>query len=153
MLFWDLAPSGDFWEAGFHFVPDGPAIVARRFIAGLAIGGNTYRGMSVSARGRLARGGSCASRKSKEVCDWRGTLIRRHAHPPIPVPPTPHRSGPGDKYGSRVRCDSCRCAHRFGDFSTKERVGPFGTVPSRDAFPGTLCLATIVLSLRDKIHK
>src|SRR5271165_3331296 len=29
---------------------------------------------------------------------------------------------------------------------------PYGTVLSRDAFPGTSCLATIMLSLRDKIH-
>ena len=29
---------------------------------------------------------------------------------------------------------------------------PYGTVPSRDAFPGTSCLATISLSLRDKSH-
>ncbi len=30
---------------------------------------------------------------------------------------------------------------------------PYGTVPSRDAFPGTSCLATISLSLRDKRTK
>jgi hypothetical protein len=29
---------------------------------------------------------------------------------------------------------------------------PYGTVLSRDAFPGTSCLATIMLSLRDEIH-
>ena len=29
---------------------------------------------------------------------------------------------------------------------------PYGTVLSRDAFPGTSCLATIMLSLRDKLH-
>ena len=29
---------------------------------------------------------------------------------------------------------------------------PYGTVLSRDAFPGTSCLATISLSLRDKSH-
>mgnify|MGYP003623046068 CR=1 FL=1 len=29
---------------------------------------------------------------------------------------------------------------------------PYGTVLSRDAFPGTSCLATIMLSLRDKSH-
>src|SRR6202022_134906 len=29
---------------------------------------------------------------------------------------------------------------------------PYGTVLLRDAFPGTSCLATIVLSLRDEIH-
>ena len=27
---------------------------------------------------------------------------------------------------------------------------PYGTALSRDAFPGTSCLATIILSLRDK---
>ena len=29
---------------------------------------------------------------------------------------------------------------------------PYGTVPSGDIFPGTSCLATISLSLRDKSH-
>jgi hypothetical protein len=71
----------------------------------------------------------------------------------------------------RVRCDSCRCAaRRFDDwsdeisnpktenitlsvgFAAPDHTVPYGTVLSRDAFPGTSCLATIMLSLRDKIH-
>jgi hypothetical protein len=31
-----------------------------------------------------------------------------------------------------------------------DHIVPYGTVLSRGAFPGTLCLATIILSLRDK---
>jgi hypothetical protein len=48
-----------------------------------------------------------------------------------------------------------RCAHLF--YSTKplglaapDHTVPSGTVLSRDAFPGTSCQATIVLSLRDE---
>jgi hypothetical protein len=71
----------------------------------------------------------------------------------------------------RVRCDWCRCvARRFDDwsdeisnpktenltlsvgFAAPDHTVPYGTVLSRDAFPGTSCLATIMLSLRDKIH-
>jgi hypothetical protein len=33
-----------------------------------------------------------------------------------------------------------------------DQTVPYGTVLSRDAFPGTSCLATLMLSLRDKIH-
>src|ERR1700731_4178079 len=70
----------------------------------------------------------------------------------------------------RVRCDSRGGARRFDDWSEKfpirrlktftldvglaapDQTVPYGTVLSRDAFPGTSCLATIMLSLRDKIH-
>jgi hypothetical protein len=59
----------------------------------------------------------------------------------------------------KVRYDSCRDAHRFdmAPISTRNTSGigcarsyrTYGTVLSRDPFPGTSCLATIVLSLRD----
>jgi hypothetical protein len=70
----------------------------------------------------------------------------------------------------RVRCDSRGFARRFDDWSEKFQIRrlktftldvglaapdhtvPYGTVLLRDAFPGTSCLATIMLSLRDKIH-
>src|ERR1700722_14180615 len=55
----------------------------------------------------------------------------------------------------RVRYDSCRCAHRFdmAHISTRntsaigwpDHTVPYGTVHSRDPFPGTLCLATIAV--------
>jgi len=66
----------------------------------------------------------------------------------------------------RHRQQHLRENHRFDDWSDETfrreiialRVAapahtvPYGTVLSRDAFPGTSCLATIVLSLRDKNH-
>src|ERR1700722_11624623 len=76
--------------------------------------------------------------------------------------------GAGENASRRVRSDSCRCAHRFDDWSeevssrkteTEPRRAcrreiplgfaapghtvPYGTVLSRDTFPGTSCLATI----------
>ena len=73
----------------------------------------------------------------------------------------------------RVRCDLRRCAHRFDDWrrvfslpqetprtfrreiplglAAPDHTVPYGTVLSRDAFPGTSCQATIVLSLRDAL--
>jgi hypothetical protein len=74
----------------------------------------------------------------------------------------------GENASRRVRSDSCRCAHRFDDWSDEvsnmktetetRRTGrreiplgfaapghtvPYGTVLSRDVFPGTSCQATI----------
>src|ERR1700730_7015100 len=46
----------------------------------------------------------------------------------------------------RVRYDSRRC----GGSAAPDHTVPYGTVLSKDAFPGTSCQATIMLSLRDK---
>jgi hypothetical protein len=35
---------------------------------------------------------------------------------------------------------------------TPDHTVPYGTVLSEDAFPGTSCLATIMLSLRDEVQ-
>jgi hypothetical protein len=82
-------------EAGFHFVPEGRLIVARRFIAGLAIHrifvpegrlkvdlGRQGTRIGVWEYGRAGLwGGSCASRKSKEVYAIGAT--RQNANTPI----------------------------------------------------------------------
>jgi hypothetical protein len=76
------------------------------------------------------------------------------------VPGTWNSANP--KPSRRVRYDSCRYAHRFdmAPISTRNTSGigcadhtvPYGTALSRDTFPGTSCLATIMLSLWDNIH-
>jgi CsoR family transcriptional regulator, copper-sensing transcriptional repressor len=38
------------------------------------------------------------------------------------------------------------------ELAAPDHTVPYGTVHSRDTVPGTSCLATIMLSLRDKIH-
>jgi hypothetical protein len=42
------------------------------------------------------------------------------------------------------------CAH--SGLAGPDHTVPYGTVPSTDAFPGTSCQATIVLSLRDALY-
>src|SRR5271165_4681445 len=77
------------------------------------------------------------SRRDRAIVAW-------HEVPGTAPPKEPSR---------RVRCDSCRRAHRFDGWSTFRReiplglaapdhTVPYGTVLSRDAFPGTSCQAT-----------
>jgi hypothetical protein len=110
--------------------------------------------------------GSLSTRRHRgcDVCVQRRSAARRahgtkclgQRHPEAP--------------SRRVRCDSCRCARRFDDWSDEisnaktENIyvgcgisGARSCRTLRDgsfegAFQGTSCLATIMLSLRDKKH-
>jgi hypothetical protein len=70
-----------------------------------------------------------------------GAIVAWHEVPSEAPPKEPSR---------RVRSNSCRCAPIL-ELAAPDHTVPYGTVPSMDAFPGTSCQATIVLSLRDAL--
>ena len=78
------------------------------------------------------------------------------------VPPKSRPVGYG-LFGAGVRADSMIEVTKFPirrpktwtlsvGLAAPDHTVPYGTVLWRDAFPGTSCLATIMLSLRDKGH-
>jgi hypothetical protein len=58
-------------------------------------------------------------------------------------PPIPAQGFPGSLYIAKELSVG---------LAAPDQTLPYGTAIWRDAFPGTSCLATIILSLRDKRH-